>query len=407
MNQTQCNELRDSIFASRFQTENNERLFRFLAVTPGGADGAEATVHFAYAPAVFARAGYSQEIHDVISLIEAVIELTPCEGKRFAFQFHDYLRGGWPLPWGITAKDSVNNFPTLILFEFVNGRVLGVLMRDSHCAQPDVHLADVAAEPMEACRAILKFRRLVPDELFMGWYKECNIEADSLDAAIAAAPETENGQKGILIYRDAEWLNGIWNSPMKHQHCGLSLSSVADFHGIRTSTAKRNSRTGIDVARQKQTIAGDYSVLDRALDFLDFLSPENVGEKVNHEALPVVVTLCEWWNANAPQDMQLAATFRIYIWQEGDRAFVAGDPEEPPMQADIMAKMPCYSIFERQGSPTVAIVFYRGSAFNSKGEWGTVTHFANGEAAAEIGLDLNEVDEAYYAVVGLRALKAI
>lgn len=404
LTENDCCNLRDLIFASTFQTGESgvsERLFRFLAVEPGGVGNSDATVHFAYAPAVWERAGYGSTPNDAMTLLEVTIDETPYKDKNLALQFHDYLRGGWPIAWGITAKESFNNFPSLVLLETEGGRVTGVLMRDSHSGNTDARLANAYAEPHEVEDLIEELTALAPDEQFMGWYKDCNIAADSIDAAIALTPESDAGQKHLFVYREMEWLWGLWNNPAKPHAYPMKLSSVADFHGTRVSAAKRRSRGGLDVAKAKQTIPGDYDMLDQALALL---SEDDGGEDSDFEAIPAIKALCDWWNTHAPEAMRPAGLFRVYVWKPNRRTFVAGDPEEPALQVDVLADIPAYAIFEREGCPTIALNFYRGRIFNTECEWGTQTYYANGEEAAQIGMDLGQVDEAFYTLKGLRAI---
>lgn len=407
MDQNQCAELRDKIFASTFRTNRPgfpDRLFRFLAVEPGGVGGSDATVHFAYAPAVWERAGYGSTPNDVATLLEVTIDETPYKDKNLALQFHDYLRGGWPIAWGITAKESFNNFPSLVLLEDDDGTVRGVLMRDSHSGDVNARLANAYAEPHEVEDLINELTALAPDEQFMGWYKDCNITAGSIDAAIALTPESDAGQKHVLVYREMEWLWGLWNNPTKPHAYPMKLSSVADFHGTRVSAAKRRSRGGLDVAKEKQTIPGDYAVLDEALALL---SEDSDSAGADYEAIPAIKVLCAWWNTHAPESMRPAALFRVYVWKPHRRTFVAGDPEEPAVQACDLASIPTYAIFEREGHPTVALTFFRGRIFNKEDECGTQTFYANGEDGWQIGVDLDQVDEAYYALKGLQAIEPI
>lgn len=406
LGESDCGKLRDLIFASTFQATPPgvaERLFRFVAVEPGGVGNADATVHYAYAPAVFDRYGYSSAPNDVAALLEVMIDESPYKGKDLALQFHDYLRFGWPIPWGITAKDSFNNFPSLVLLEAEDGSVTGVLMHDSHCGNGNARLANAYAEPHEASDLIDELTDLASDEPFMGWYKDCNVSAASIEAAIALTPESDAGQKNLLVYREMEWLSGLWNNPAKPNAFPMTLTSVADFHGLRVSAAKRKSRNGLDEAKVKQTIHGDYDVLDQALALL---RPEDGEDGTGYESVPAIKLLCDWWNTNSPECMRPAALFRVYIWKPNRRTFIAGDPEEPALLSDVLADTPAYAIFEREGRPTVALNFYRGMVFNTEVEWGTQTYYANGEPAAEVGIDLDQVDEAYYTLKGLRALES-
>lgn len=400
-----CNNLRDLIFAKKFQAGtagSQQRAFRYLAVEPGGIGDSDATVHFSYSPPVWERAGHDSTPNAAISFLEAAIDETPYKGKQLAVTYHDHLRLGWPIAWGITAKDSFDNFPVLVLLEKEDGSVVGVLMRDSHSSgNIEARLANAYAEPHEVDELIEELKALAADEQFLGWYKESNIVADSLDAAVALTPETDAGQKHLLVYRENEWLHGLWNNPAKPDAFPMQLSSVADFYGTRVSAVKRRSRDDLDIAKSNQTVPGDYAVLDHVLSLL----PDEDGDgKLDYEAIPAIKTLSDWWNTTAPEAMRSAALFRVYVWNQHRRIFVAGDPEEPAVQSDMLAKTPTYAIFEHDEKPTVALVFYRGRVFNKEDACGTQTYYADGKEAWQIGADLAEVNEAYYSLKGLRAL---
>jgi hypothetical protein len=403
MNQTQCNALRDLLFAARFDTGYKEDVFRFLAVLPGGEGGGAATVHYAYAPPVWTRAG---ETTDAVTLVRGLIAKTDFANERIDLQFHDYLRNGWSLPWDLTAKSSNDDFPTLVLIELPGGVVTGVLMRDPHTGRTIEKIAEASAEPDEADTTLSIMRALPVNSKYMSWYKDSNIDAPSLDDAIAMTPETVRGQKALLLYRDAEWLTGLWNNPDKHpSSSGPCLSSVADFHGTRVSAAKRATRAGLAVARESQTIQGDSQVLGAALALLP--KAWKPGYMDDHESQPAVELLCAWWNANAPSEMRHAGLFRTYIWAEADLVFMPGDPEEPAVQVSQLAKEGVFALFEQEGRPAVAIQFHRGRAANTPSNYGgTQTYLANGAEAADIGLDMDEVNEAYYSVLGLQSVRS-
>lgn len=400
MTQDHWNQLRDQLFASRFTVGYKERIFRFLAVLPGGDNGGAATVHYAYAPGVWTRAG---ETRDADSVLRGLIAGTPFAEVRLDLKFHHHLRNGWPLPWNLTAKASSDDFPTLVVIERPDGSVTGALMRDPHTGATVETLAD-AAEPEEAAEVIALLRELPLDAKHLTWYKDSNIDAPSLAAAIAQTPETEQRQKALLVYRDCEWFQGLWNNPEKGQTwAGESLQSVADFHGTRVSAAKRATRAGLDIVRRSQTLPGDAQVLRQALRELPLHeTPHHLDDL---EAWPAVRTVCAWWNSHAPENMRSAGLFRTYIWSETDLVFIPGDPEEPVVQASQLAKEGVFALFEAEGRPVVAIQFYRGRAFNTESSFGgTQTYLANGDEALDIGLDVDEVNEAYYSVLGLRSV---
>jgi hypothetical protein len=401
MNDSQCMALRDLLFVHRFPTNPHERMFRFMAVTPGVVGGSDATVHFAYAPAVWDRAGLDSTTDDVVSMLKILVENSPYKDDRLTLQFHDFLNGGWPLPWSITAKDSFNDFPVMVLLESPDGGVTGALMRDPHCDNVSAKLANAYAEPLEVVGLIEKLISLQQSEQFLGWYKDCSLAAESLDAAIASTPESEAGQKRVLIYRGVEWLDGLWNNPIKPDAYPMTLSSLADFHGTRTSAGKRKSRGGLNVAKRNQTIPGDYDVLDEALALL---TPADGKSGCDYELLGAVKLLCNWWNTKAPESMRSAALFRVYAWDPENKTFVPGDPEEPAMQVEALSNNTSYALFELDGRPAVALTFYRGRAFNKEYDFGTQTYCTDGSPGWEIGVPVDQVDEAYYTLKGLRFL---
>lgn len=399
MNQQQCNELRDLLFAECFPTTLPERVFRYLAVLEGEAEDVDAAIYYAYAPAVWERAGVKEAAEDVLNRLLAK---TPYKDARVEWFYQDYLRDGWNLPWAKTAKEDCNDFPLLVVSEQADGSVTGALMRDPHYRDISQRVANRWCEPFEVQELIEHVRDLNEGERLIAMYKDANVDAPSLELAIAQTPETEHGQKEILVYRDNEWLWGIWNNPAKSSWVSseLRLMSVADFHGTRTSEAKRGSRAGLDVARASRTLAGDYAVLEAALETLE-------GEEgPDLEQHPSVQVLCDWWNVQAPEAVRTAGVFRVYYWSEDDRIFIAGDPEEPAMQAGQLAEHSAYALFEKEGSPTVAVKFYRGRVSNTLGERGVQTWCVTGEEGWLIGVDtLEEVDEAYYSVRGLKSVR--
>lgn len=401
MNQSQCNELRDTLFAAKFPSGSKEGVFRYLAVVPGADVYTAATVHYAYAPPAWERAG---EKSDAEAFLRNLIAQTSYAAEHVALQYHDYLRNGWPLPWDLTAKASHNDFPTLVLHEVAGGKVSGVLMRNAQVGRTMENIADAFVEPDEVDKIIGNLRYLKPHERYMSWYKESNIDAASLDEAVAATPETDVGQKEVLIYREGEWLWGLWNNPAKHERAeALHISSVADFHGTRVSAAKRATRVGLDGVRANKTLRGDCTVLAEALALLR--SGDMKTYASGYESTPAVKLLCDWWNAHAPVEMRHAASLRTYIWAEEDLIFAPGDPEEPALQAAVLAREGVYALFEAEGRPPVAVQFHRGRAFNTDTNGGTQTYLADGKEGMDIGMGLQEVDEAYYAVKGLQSVQ--
>jgi hypothetical protein len=398
MNQDQCNELRDILFAERFPSR--QRLYRYMAVIPGTERGVDAVLHYAYAPGVWEREGWKMGPDNFLKYL---IDKTAYRAANIKVRFHDYLQDGWSMPWTLTAKDSSDNFPLLIAVERADGSITGAVMRDPHMTTTEPRVAGSWCEPQEVEELIALVRGLEVDDQLLSTYKERNLDAASLASAIAQMPETEAGQNHVLLYRGNEWFSGLWTNPEKSRRHGegLDLHSVADFHGVRVSRAKFASRAGLSTAREKQTLVGDYAVLKQALERIH----EGTGR--DYERNAAVLHLCGWWNTHAPEDMRSAGLFRVYHWVGADNTFTAGDPEEPAVQADQMAQCPTYALFEEEGHPTVAVQFFRGRSFNTEGPYGVQTYHPNGDEAWQIGCELHEVDEAYYSIAGLKSLKTI
>lgn len=404
MNQEQCNSLRDAIFSQTLQPKSNERpqhLFRYVVVTPGGyQDGVMATVSYAFNPSLWIRSGLDFSFESSAERIAKIIIDAGYQMDGIELVFVDHLRHGWSEPWSLTAKDPSDNFPALILLEnAVDKSVNGVLMRSGGMADLSRSIGNSSAEPLEAAGFIEQLRNLDIDGIcFRSLYKESNIEAQSLGAAITSTPETLGGQKYVYLYRDNEWLFGIWNNPSKPKSFPFSLNSIADIHGTRASDAKRQSRQDLDIVRKNITLAGNYDELLSAIAMSESSNSDDL------EQSPGVRWLCDWWNRSAPENMRFAGCFRIYIWDESNKIFLATDPDEPACSPGVMASEPCYALFEESGQPSVQITFYKGRSCNTHEGGISWTYYANGEKGLSLGCDLNDVDEAYYSDQGLKSL---
>lgn len=397
MNQADCLALRDMLFECRFNTgEYKGRVYRYLAVVPDGVGDSAATVHYAFAPAIWELAGCFE---DPDSYLEKLIGQTPYKDANLALQFHDYQQHGWSLSWEITATDST--MPLLVVQEAPDGKIVGALMRDPH-TQGNIAaaIAEQYAEPEEVAEVLQKLDSLAAYEKFMGLYKEGAIHADSLADAIANTSMSEGKQKEVLLYRGMEWWSGLWN---QGQEGDIRFSSVADFFGCRVSEAKRQQRGDLAVVRAKANMQADYAPLIEAVKHLPL---DELVNAENYESLSSVRLLCDWWNTRAEEGGKLAGYFRLYVWDDEKLIFHACDPEEPAVTAADMADAGCFALFEEEGRPAVAAIFYRGRAYNDVDESGWVQlYLANGELGYNIGTELWNVNEAYYSFVGLRAIR--
>lgn len=149
------------------------------------------------------------------------------------------------------TTEEFAGIPELVLLELPNGGVTGVVMREMR-ASFHVTFAGKFAEPDEVERGIEILRRLDQNDMYGTWKKETDIDAASLDEAIASSPESPVGQKFVSLYRGNEWLWGIWNNPnhpkrseaLRHL-AGVDLQSVADFPipVIRRSRPHKRARS--------------------------------------------------------------------------------------------------------------------------------------------------------------------
>lgn len=398
LTQDECIQLRDQIFAKTFPMDKYKaEAFRYVAVLPGGPGESEATIHWAYSPPVWERAGISQSPEN---LLKEIIQQSSFKDRTILNEYHEHLRFGWPIAWDITQKRDSDNFPTLVLFENHDGSVTGALMRDPHNANSKVNFTAQFVEPIEAKQGVEMLREAAIHDNCYGWYKDTNIDALSLQDAITQTPETHAGQKTVVLYRNNEWLSGIWNNPEKG-YPEFEMSSVADFYGTPVSKAKKESRSDITNVRDIKTIDGDYSVLMSAseLALRDFDTPTYYDDH------PAVKMFCDWWNMNAPESLRSAGAFRLYTWNPQDRVFNPGDPEEPAMQVEHLDSSTPFALFESPGQPSIVAIFYRARSSYTESNLGTQTYHVNGDPAWEVGQDIKDADEAYYGYVGLKRVR--
>lgn len=397
-----CRQLRDALFDQRLP--NGVRAFRFVFVECLK-DG-DLTVHTDDRSLAWERQGIETPDGFGWSLVRAS---TP-EGWTVDSFCRHKPRTEWPFPWTETAKEDIDAFPTLVLFEHEDGQVDGALMRDPHTHEnTEANLAEAHPEPDDARSLVNRLCNMDPGERLerMGWYKESNIPCSTLDSALASVRATSGGQKAIFLYRTNEWLTGQWNDPKSGNSTLLRLSSVADFHGSRVSSSKRQSRPGLEQVRAANPVQADWSALLDAVQKLGKGPPHWRGPG-HFETHPAVQTLCAWWNAHAPEAFRSAAVFRVYVWSEAERQFHAGDPEEPAALADAFLTGENRALFEQEGLPSVVVEFSRGYADQITGPSGGFQIVnVDGTPGYSFFCSPHEYDESLYSVKGLRSLRQV
>lgn len=414
MDLNQRTELRDILFSCKFKMSHNnveysENVFEFLSVEPDENDPELTVIHYAFAKPVWDRANCKK---DPDGFIEEILDETPFKNFKISLEYHNYLAHGWHRPWELTAKSDSRSFPVIVVYEKDDGSVTGALMSDSRGGErTSVETADLYPEPEDALNIITFLRSLDVNTKYSCWYKNFNIDAKSLQEAIKSTPQTQAGQKGILVYKesDGEWFDCLWNQLRDDENeeeylkkGGLQTYSIADREGVAVSKKKLEKRKGIDTVIKNQTIEGDYDVFIRSLVLM---KGSGVEWGKCYEKHPAVTNLCDWWNKNAPEPMRFAGVFRVYAWDEENKIFIAGDNEEPSLKAEDMASQKCMSVFQREGQTTFAAIFFRGKKFNKAGgRFGTQTFRADGSDGWDVGLRLHEVDESLYTAVGLQSL---
>ncbi|MEX6867017.1 hypothetical protein AB2D15_33220 [Pseudomonas aeruginosa] len=407
MDQTQCNELRDRLFAAKFDTDHRENMFRYLAVLPGEDAGTACVVHFAYAAPRWERAGQPSDVAHAKSVLHGLIEALGGEYGTCEVVCHPYLVSGWPIDWALTAKHSSDNFPTLVLMKLEDGRVAGALMRDPKYGNFTRQWADRFVEPDEVGRAILGLQDLKQHDYCLGLYMEHCVAFDSLEDAIEQTPQSPQGQKAVLIYQDDEWLSGIWNNPSSDIAPGLApltLTSVSAHWNVPASAKKLAGREGLDGVREHACLKGSHVDLQRAIELLSSVADSSIED---FEQLAPVKALCEWWNRNVGPERNKAGAFQLFQWDYKNRQFNPCSGEPHPWSPQAIIAQGDYALFEAEGLPTLVAVFSRGRAFNVESEIGTQTFLASGHPGAELGLDLHEVDEAVWSYEALRNIRPV
>ncbi|WP_216072534.1 hypothetical protein, partial [Acinetobacter nosocomialis] len=77
----------------------------------------------------------------------------------------------WPVKWGLTAKDSLSNWPVLVLSERDDKSVYGVVMRSPNLESNALRFASLYCDPEEVGLILDLLMLMQPDDAFLGWFK--------------------------------------------------------------------------------------------------------------------------------------------------------------------------------------------------------------------------------------------
>ncbi|WP_204278897.1 hypothetical protein, partial [Klebsiella aerogenes] len=87
------------------------RLFRYVAVVPNDSDVKSVTVHYALARPVPITGTFAAEPDDIV---RELLAQSPFRSAELHLAEHNVLKDSWPVKWGLTAKDSLSNWPVLV-----------------------------------------------------------------------------------------------------------------------------------------------------------------------------------------------------------------------------------------------------------------------------------------------------
>lgn len=194
--------------------------------------------------------------------------------------------------------------------------------------------------------------------------------------------QRENAYKNTLrLFEEAKKTGDIFNSIYQKNE-----KNITD--GLETTVGKKHieARSGIDIAIKNQTIEGDY---DTFIKSLEYISKDWIELGKCYKKHPAIINLCEWWNTHAPEEMRFADFFRVYVWDEKDRVFIAGDDEEPSLNAEEMATQTSMSVFHCEGKTTFAAIFFKGKEFKKDGD---------------VSVNTDDFDESFHSAAGLKRL---
>lgn len=370
-----------------------ENFFRLLHLSN---DNEAITINYSLSPGAWERSGRGTTFGN--EYIQEIINES--QFKNLKCKFNQVFYKTWHFPWDLTSKESINNFPLLILIEKDNDSVDGVLMRNTHNQQIEKNIAEKYFEKSDVLNLIDELKDLPKNENFLSIYKDKNISANSLEETYPIIDYSEGQQAQILIYQNNEWLFGTVEKD-NAQYVNGNFFKVSDFYGLPASKQIINMREDIDSVVVNQTIPGDEEVIYKAIHQLNAI---NQIPGITPEDFPPFKTIWQWWNDNAPKNMKDARLFHIYIWNPENRLFIAGNDFEPANKPENISKIPTYSLFTLKNKLTVVIAFFKGEEHFKQIGNSVQTFYADGSEAWEIGGSINELNETYYCLSGLQKI---
>lgn len=340
--------------------------------------------------------------HVALPAIRCVLESCRIDPCRVRITRAPNDLDAWPAPWNLTAHPSDRSAHSLLLMENPDGAVQGVALY-SPLANFYDRIARTIYEP-EDVQALFDFvRHLAPETPFFGGFKSHDVAASSLGVAIDGVVRGDRFPSLLFVYRNNEWFFGISNEQ-------APLQPLASLYGWRTTASVTSSRPALDVARSRQTMAGDPDVLRRAIA-VAAQSKGDLLSDVPAEGSAINRILCDWWNIHAPEADRHAGFFKLYFWDDANRWFHPGDDEEPARAASTFEHS--YAVFDAcDGIPSATIiVFFQHLPLIPDGTHWLAFRYANGTAAYEVGMTHAEAhaagrdfDEASRGVVAITQL---
>lgn len=175
-------------------------------------------------------------------------------------------------------------------------------------------------------------------------------------------------------------------------------------HFDQEEKKKELPRLSQNYIQDQATLKGDWALLQKAIH--EKVGPSGFHQK-NHENLPSIKVLCEWWNLNAPLASQHAQCFYVgTVNPEEETVSLLGYEDCPPWSLEDWAEEE-YAWFKKEGCPTIVVLFLRGQQYNRRIDHSVHIYKADGNLLWEVGCELHEVDESYYSMLGVQELKAL